>query len=72
MVLEKIKTLEKINKVEIKDKESEDVYGYEIEPLPGEDLREALSTIVMQAGFSILEFNRKAVSLEDVFRELTK
>ncbi len=71
-VIEKLKALENIARVEVKDKESEDVYGYEIEPIAGIDLREQLSMAVMNNSWSILEFSRKSVTLEDVFRELTK
>lgn len=71
-VLNKLKEMENVEKAEVKDKESDDVYGYEIEAAPGVDLREYLSMTVMNAGWSILEFNKKSVSLEDVFRELTK
>ncbi|MCG2701445.1 ATP-binding cassette domain-containing protein [Candidatus Parcubacteria bacterium] len=71
-VFSQLKAMENAAKVEIKDKESENVYGYEIEPRAGIDLRESLSMAVMNNGWSILEFNKKSVSLEDVFRELTK
>jgi ABC-2 type transport system ATP-binding protein len=71
-VLNKLQGMENVEKAEVKDKESEDVYGYEIEPKQGVDLREYLSMTVMNSGWSILEFNKKSVSLEDVFRELTK
>jgi len=71
-ILNKLQEMENVAKVKIKDKESDDVYGYEIEPKPGVDLREYLSMTVMNAGWSILEFSKKSVSLEDVFRELTK
>ncbi|MFH1523220.1 MAG: ATP-binding cassette domain-containing protein [Patescibacteria group bacterium] len=71
-VLEKLKEMENVRKTDIKDKESDEVYGYEIEPKEGVDLREYLSLTVMNNGWSILEFNKKSVSLEDVFRELTK
>ncbi|MBU4455019.1 ATP-binding cassette domain-containing protein [Patescibacteria group bacterium] len=71
-VLTKLREMENAVKVEIKDKESDDVYGYEIEPKQGVDLREHLSMTVMNNGWSILEFSKKSVSLEDVFRELTK
>ena len=64
--------MENVQKVEVKDRESEDVYGYEIEPAQGVDLREILSNKVMKEGWSILEFSKKSVSLEDVFKELTK
>ena len=71
-VLNKLREMENVEKAEIKDKESDDVYGYEIEPKRGVDLREYLSMTVMRGGWSILEFSKKSVSLEDVFRELTK
>lgn len=71
-VLNKLKEMENVVKVEVKDRESDDVYGYEIEPRSGVDLREYLSMTIMNSGWSILEFNKKSVSMEDVFRELTK
>ena len=71
-VLSKIREIENVASAEIKDQESADVYGYEIEPKEGIDLREQLSMTVMNNGWSILEFNKKSISLEDVFRELTK
>lgn len=71
-VLSKLSGMENVAKVEIKDKESEEIYGYEIEVAPNVDLREYLSMAVLNSGWSILEFNKKSLSLEDVFRELTK
>ncbi len=71
-VLNKLNEMDNVVKAELKDRESEEVYGYEIESKPGVDLREYLSMTVMKSGWSILEFNKKSVSLEDVFRELTK
>jgi len=71
-VLKKLNSIEKVSKVEIKDKESDKIYGYEIETKEGVDLREYLSVLVINSGWSILEFNRKKINLEDVFRELTK
>ncbi len=64
--------LDAVENIEEKDKESEEVYGYEITPREGIDARENLANIVMQNNWSILEFNRKTISMEDVFRELTK
>ncbi|MBI4812734.1 ATP-binding cassette domain-containing protein [Candidatus Falkowbacteria bacterium] len=71
-VLKKLGEMENVAKAEIKDKEADDIYGYELEPKAGVDLREYLSLTVMNAGWNILEFNKKSASLEDVFRELTK
>jgi ABC-2 type transport system ATP-binding protein len=72
LVLEKLKNMTNVEKVEVKDKENSEIFGYAIEPKSGFDLREQLSMTVMSAGWSILEFNKQSVSLEDTFRELTK
>ncbi|MDP3042980.1 MAG: ATP-binding cassette domain-containing protein [bacterium] len=71
-VLNKLQEMDNAVKVEVKDRESDEIFGYEIEPKQGVDLREYLSMTVMNNGWSILEFSKKSVSLEDVFRELTK
>ncbi len=71
-VLVRLKEMENVARAEVKDKETDDIYGYEIEPKAGVDLREYLSMTVMKNNWSILEFSKKSVSLEDVFRELTK
>lgn len=67
-----LETMDNVKRLEVKDQESEDIFGYELTPESGVDLREKLSTAVMRAGWSILEFNKKSLSLEDVFRKLTK
>lgn len=71
-VISRLKTLENVETVIEKDKEADDIFGYEIKPRGTHDLREQLSKTVMNAGWSILEFNKKVASMEDVFRELTK
>ncbi len=71
-IIKQLKEMENVANVEVKDKEAEDIYGYEIEPKAGVDLREYLSMTVMKNNWSILEFSRKSASLENVFRELTK
>ncbi|MCK5538780.1 MAG: ATP-binding cassette domain-containing protein [Bacteroidales bacterium] len=70
--LKRLKGLENIEKVEVKDKESSNIYGVNIEPKKGVDIREYLSIAVTAQGWPILEYTRKKTSLEDVFRELTK
>jgi len=71
-VEKKLKEMKNIVNVKIKDKEAEDIYGYEIEPAAGVDLREYLSLTMMKNNLSILEFKKISASLENVFRELTK
>lgn len=71
-VEKKLKEMENVVNVKVKDKEAEDIYGYEIEPAAGVDLREYLSLTVMKNNWSILEFKKISASLENAFRELTK
>lgn len=71
-ILRKLNEIENIMVVNKKDQEADDVFGYEIETKDGADIRESLSRMVMDCGWSILELNKKKVDLEDVFRELTK
>ncbi len=71
-VFSEIKKISELEKVKIKDKESNDIYGYEITPQEGKDIREKLSSTIMKNDWSILEFKKEEKSLEDVFRELTK
>ena len=71
-IVEKLKSLEKVIEVTVKDAENADIFGYEVAAEPGVDLREPIFAAVMAAGWNILEFSKKSVSLEDVFRELTK
>jgi ABC-2 type transport system ATP-binding protein len=71
-VMQKIKGLEGVDSVVEKDSEADNIWGYEIKQKGGVDVREKLSQLVMNSGWSIFEFSKKTVSLEDVFRELTK
>jgi len=71
-VLKRLKSFDNIEKVEVKEKESSNVYVYNIEPKKGADIGEYLSVAISHQGWPILEFTRTKTSLEDVFRELTK
>jgi ABC-2 type transport system ATP-binding protein len=71
-ILNKTKQMEGVKSVEYKDMENDNIFGFEIEPESGVDLREKLAMTVMSSGWGILEFNKKTANLEDVFRELTK
>lgn len=71
-VVAKLQSLSNVAKLIVRDKEGDDIFGYEIEPKDGTDLREAISSAVLGSGWGILEFNKRSGSLEDVFRELTK
>lgn len=71
-VLKALQEMPGINKAEVKDQEAERIFGYEIEPVPGQDIRENLSRTVFHKGWVVLELNRETYSLEDVFRQLTQ
>lgn len=72
LVYNTINTLEHVENIMHKDQESAEIFGYEIKPRIGIDMREQLANLMMQNNWSILEFSKKSVSMEDVFRELTK
>jgi len=69
-VVEKIRAIETVAKVEVKRFE-DGVVTLEIEPAEGHDPREAVMMVVINSGWGIVEFTQKQHSLEDVFRALT-
>lgn len=71
-VYKQLKRLKYSEYVKIKDKESDNVYGYEINVRENKDIREELSKMIFRSGWNIFEMQSKRQSLEDVFRELTK
>lgn len=71
-IVKTLQDMDNIEKVNEKDKEGNDIVGYEIEPKAGVDIREHLFMAVKNKNWSMLELYRQTVSLEDVFRELTK
>jgi len=70
-VLRILREMENVEEVKETDKEAEEVYGYEITPKTGVDLREYLFLSIKDNGWSMIELYRKSVSLEDVFKDLT-
>jgi len=71
-VLRVLNNMTNVEKAERVDQEDDRIFGYNIIPKAGFDLREELSMAVMRAGWSILEFSKKKISLEDAFHKLTK
>ncbi|MFA6551361.1 MAG: ATP-binding cassette domain-containing protein [Patescibacteria group bacterium] len=72
MIYDTLQAIEQIEEITHKDREGEEIFGFEIKPKSGIDIREHIAGVSMQNNWSILEFNRKTASMEDVFRELTK
>jgi ABC-2 type transport system ATP-binding protein len=71
-VYKQLKRLKYSEYVKIKDKESDNLYGYEVNVKENKDIREELSKMIFRSGWNIFEMQSKRQSLEDVFRELTK
>jgi ABC-2 type transport system ATP-binding protein len=71
MLSSAIRDLRSVNRVEFV-KDTGDSYIFNIYGEKGVDLREAISTRVIQSGATLLSMQTKQSSLEDIFRELTK
>ncbi|MFH1412786.1 MAG: ATP-binding cassette domain-containing protein [bacterium] len=71
-VLPALQNIGDVVKVEVKDQESDDVFGYHVEPQEGKDIREALAKKIMDNNWNMLELSKRQASLEDAFRKLTK
>lgn len=70
-VIDKLKLMENVEDVKKKDREADDIYGYQITVGANADIREYVFMTIVKNNWSILEMKREVVSLEDVFRELT-
>lgn len=70
-VIEKLRIMENVEHVSKKDKEADDVIGYQITVGGSADIREYVFMTIVKNNWSMLEMRREGVSLEDVFRELT-
>ncbi|MEI8361546.1 MAG: ATP-binding cassette domain-containing protein [bacterium] len=68
----KLKNLANVEALKLVDTDSVDVFGYTIESKENIDIRPELTRLILDSGWALLEINKKTVSLEDVFRELTK
>lgn len=71
-VFKKLKNINGSQKVIITNKEKPNIYSYEIYTNPEVDMRENLAKEMVNSNFGLLEMTPKTISLEDVFKELTK
>lgn len=71
-IIAKLKALPEIIQVEVKDKEASDIYGYEVFSETDLDLRPKLLQLAVTENWNLLEIKKNSISLEDVFRQLTK
>jgi ABC-2 type transport system ATP-binding protein len=71
-VLERLKAVAGEASVSVKFSTENGIYGYDIVPQATEDMRGKLAKAIVDGGWELQELVRKSVSLEDVFRELTK
>ena len=71
-VLECLNDMENVEIAREKDRENDDVIGYEIIAKGDADLREYLFMTIARQGWSVLESRQDEASLEDAFREITR
>jgi len=71
-IVAKLRNIEQVTNVEIKDREAADIYGYEITAKGGVELRDSLLKLSLEEHWNMLEIKKINVSLEDVFRQLTQ
>ncbi|MCD4694566.1 ABC transporter ATP-binding protein [bacterium] len=71
-VLRQLQAIEGVERVEADKGEGDNVYSYKVTSKKGGNVREKISGLIISQGWNILEFNKKQVSLEDIFRKLTK
>jgi ABC-2 type transport system ATP-binding protein len=71
-VIAKLKSLPGVTRVEAKDKESYDIFGYEVYSEAEVDQRAAMMQLAISENWNMLEIKKVSISLEDVFRQLTK
>ncbi|MFW0837545.1 MAG: ATP-binding cassette domain-containing protein [Candidatus Komeilibacteria bacterium] len=64
--------LANIESISMADKEADDIIGYQLVIAGQHDIREALFQLASTHQWSILESHKESISLEDVFRKLTK
>ena len=64
--------LPQVQEVKHKDTEAGDVFGFEIVVSGDSDIREIIFHRAVSANAQILEMSQEKVSLEEVFRQLTK
>ncbi|MFQ6091929.1 MAG: ATP-binding cassette domain-containing protein [bacterium] len=67
-----IRGLEEVSKVQETGAETGGLRRFEVESQRGVDVRESLFHLAVDKNWTILEMHREQVSLENVFRELTK
>lgn len=71
-VLEKYSNIDTIKKIERVDRESDEIFGYEIEVSGHEDLRGVIFRVADANGWTLMELTKRKASLEDLFHQLTQ
>jgi len=64
--------VEHVEHVKLRDKEGENIFGYEIQAGKGVDIRKPLYKQIAKEGWPLLEMRREIASLEDIFQILTR
>lgn len=71
LVKESLKTVQGVLVVESKPSEEEDIHDYIVHAQLDRDIRELLARCVVDSGYGLMELKAYALSLEDIFLQLT-
>lgn len=71
LVKESLKTVEGVLVVESKPSDVEDIYNYIVHAQLERDIRELLARCIVDSGYGLMELKSYALSLEDIFLQLT-
>ena len=71
-IMRELKNIAEVSEVKERGKHADDKHTYQVEITKGHDLREIIFDLAVANNWKILEMRLEQVSLEDVFRELTK
>jgi ABC-2 type transport system ATP-binding protein len=66
-----LKDVDGVENVKTVNSEGDGLWTYDIETLPGQDIRAELSSTVVKQNWGLVELTRSGMSLEDIFLQLT-
>lgn len=67
-----LKKVKGVKNVVVHPGKGKDIYDYELITVKNRDLREDVVSAVIEGGFKLVEIHREAVSLEEIFNQVTK
>lgn len=71
MTLNVLKGLEFVDSVKVDKTDEKDVYVYTVTPIEGKDIRKSLLDVIDKSNLTLLSFDNKKLTLEDIFLKVT-